>query len=389
MAQLAEWVANARQRALDDYGDAIGRPVDAAPTPALVLNLPALDRNLARMDAALTGTGVTLRPHVKTHKSPDIAARQRRAHAAGFCTATVWEAAMLVGAGLDDVFIVNAVVGEAQLRRLADLARDHRICAAADDPAHVERLGVAARAAGATIGVLVERDTGMRRGGVGSAAEAVAVGRAIHDEPGLELRGITGYEGHCSDESDPQVRARKQRLAMAELLESADALRSASLPCETVSAGGTRTWQLTAATPGVTEIQAGTYALMDRFHGDAAGGFEPAVFVTATVIHRRPDHLVVDAGSKSIAAPELAAIASRSLTNLGFDEEHGRFSAPEDGDLPIGTVVHVLPGYLPSTINAFDAYLVTHGDTVVDVWPVLPRGPGHHGIARIEPPTNH
>jgi 3-hydroxy-D-aspartate aldolase len=256
--QLQAWVAKARQQVLDDYGDTIGRPVDAAPTPALVLNLPALDRNLARMSAALARTGVTLRPHVKTHKSPDIAARQSQAHAAGFCTATVWEAAMLIGAGLDDVFVVNAVVGQAQLCRLAELARDHRVAVVADDPAHVERLGATARAAGATIGVLVERDTGMRRGGVSSAPEAVAVGRAIHDEPGLELRGISGYEGHCSEESDPQVRARLQRVAMDQLLESADAMGAAALPCDTVSAGGTRTWELTAASSGVSEIQAGT-----------------------------------------------------------------------------------------------------------------------------------
>jgi D-serine deaminase-like pyridoxal phosphate-dependent protein len=381
MDEFTAWVAESRERVRAAYGLAIGHPVDEAITPALVLDIAALRRNLARMDTALDHTAVTLRPHVKTHKCPDIALLQGASRTVGFCTATVWEAAMLAGAGLDDIFVVNAVVGPQQRGLLGRLAQSHRIAVAADHPDHVRLLGETARAAGVTVGVLVERDTGMRRGGVGSAAAAVALARLIDAEQGLELRGITGYEGHCSEESDPKVRAGLHRAAMTELLGSADAIRAASLPCETVSAGGTRTWALTAATPGVTELQAGTYALMDRFHSDASGGFEPAAYVTSTVLHRHSNRLVIDAGSKTIADPQLAEIRSESLSPRGFDEEHGRFSVPPDERLPIGAVVRIVPGYAPTTVNAFDAYLVADGDTVVDVWPVLPRGPGHHGIA--------
>jgi 3-hydroxy-D-aspartate aldolase len=138
---------------------------------------------------------------------------------------------------------------------------------------------------------------------------------------------------------------------------------------------------LTAATPGITEIQAGTYVLMDRFHSGVEGGFEPALRILTTVISRSQGRVIVDAGSKSVADPELALIVGHDVQNLGFDEEHGRFAAPCDGDLSIGDVVQLFPGYAPSTVNLYDAYHVVEDGIVVDMWPIIPRGPGHHGLA--------
>lgn len=361
------------------YGGAIGQPVEAVTTPALLLDLPAARRNVQRMAEAMASLPAALRPHVKTHKSPDLARMQAEAGAQGFSTATVWEAVVLAEAGLDDLFVVNTVEGPAKIARLAELARERHVHVAVDALANAERLSRAAAQAGATLGVLIEIDTGMRRCGLTDPAMAAALASAVSTLPGLRVEGVTGYEGHCSLEDDVARRIVKQRAAMEVLLAAVAAIEGAGLPCPIVSAGGTRTWWLTAATPGITEIQAGTYLLMDRFHSGIEGGFEPALRVLTTVISRSLERIVVDAGNKSVAAPELTALAGSDVANLGFDEEHGRFAPPTG--VALGDVVQLLPGYAPSTVNIYDAFHVIDGDVVVDIWPVVPRGPGHHGLA--------
>ncbi len=374
-------IAECRELVLRHYGAAIGQPVAGVTTPALLLDLPAARRNIARMAAAISTLPATLRPHVKTHKSPDLALLQAEAGASGFSAATVWEAVMLAEAGLDDLFVVNTVEGEAKLRRLAGLARERRVLVAVDDLENAARLSRQAVAAGATLGVLIEIDTGMRRCGLDDARAAAALAGRLEGLPGLRFAGVTGYEGHCSLEDDVARRTVRQQAAMETLLAAVAAIEGAGVACPIVSAGGTRTWWLTAATPGVTEIQAGTYVLMDQFHSGVEGGFEPALRVLATVISRGAARLVVDAGSKSMADADLARIAGHDLANLGCDEEHGRFAAPAGGALALGETVQLLPGYAPATVNMYDAYHVIEDDVVVDIWPIVPRGPGHHGLA--------
>lgn len=374
-------VAETRERIRREYGGAIGRTLSHVTTPALLLDLPAARRNIDRMADGLAGLPAVLRPHVKAHKSPDLALLQAAAGARGFSTATVWEACVLAEVGLDDLFVVNTVASPGAVRRLAELSREQHILVAFDDVEDARVLSDAAVAAGGHLGAMIEVDTGMDRAGVDDAAAAVALARGLADMPGLTLEGVTGYEGHCSMEEDVGLRAVKQRAAMEVLLGAAGAIRDAGLPCGIVSAGGTRTWWMTAATAGVTEIQAGTYALMDRFHAGIEGGFEPALRVLATVISRPPGRLIVDAGSKSVADPDLAVIVGSDASVVRFDEEHGIFARQGDDGPRVGDVVELVPGYAPSTVNLYDAYHVVEDDRVVDVWPIVPRGPGHHGLA--------
>lgn len=375
-------IDDARATVRRDYGQAIDRPVAEVTTPALLLDLAAAQRNIARMAEGIAPLPAALRPHVKGHKSPDLARLQAQAGAQGFSTATVWEAVMLAEAGLDDLFVVNTVAGPAKIACLAALARERRILVAVDDLENAAQLSRAAIGAGASLGVLIEIDTGMRRAGLDNPERAADLAQRLAEMPGLRFEGVTGYEGHCSLEDDVGRRTVKQQAAMETLLGAVAAIEAAGVPCPIVSAGGTRTWWLTAATPGITEIQAGTYLLMDQFHSGVEGGFEPALRILTTVISRSPRRIIVDAGSKSVADPTLALIAGRDLQNLGFDEEHGRFAPPADGSLAIGDVVQLLPGYAPATVNLYDAYHVVEDGVVVDIWPVVPRGPGHHGLAQ-------
>lgn len=220
----------------------------------------------------------------------------------------------------------------------------------------------------------------MDRAGVDTAKQALALARKLAAIDGLRLLGVSGYEGHCSLTPDAELRAERQHDAMRLLGDAADQLRADGFPCPIVSAGGTATWSLTAANPRVTEIQAGSYVVMDNFHAAMAGDFEPALTILTTVISRPPDRVIIDAGNKSLGAPALTTVVGQDLTAMRFDEEHGIFIARSNEPLRVGEVVELVPGYAPGTVNLYDAYYVVDGDRVVDVWPVIPRGPSHGGL---------
>src|SRR5713226_5905597 len=178
MPDSAPVLREAYDRVRHEYGAAIGQRREDLATPALVLDIDAAQRNIDRMAGELKQLGrATIRPHYKPHKSPDLARRQLQAGAGGLSMATVWEAAVLAAAGMDDLFVVNTVAHPAKLRTLAELARDHRILVAVDEAANAAAHSAAAVAAGSALGIMVEVDTGMDRCGVDTAAECLALAR--------------------------------------------------------------------------------------------------------------------------------------------------------------------------------------------------------------------
>jgi D-serine deaminase-like pyridoxal phosphate-dependent protein len=382
ISEAADVISETYDRVRRAYGGAIGKRAAELVTPALLLDLSAARRNIDKMAGRMRALPAALRPHVKVHKSPELARMQVEAGAIGVSTATVWEAIVMVRSGLDGVFVANTVAGAKKLAALAEIARDADMMVAVDDLENAAEIAAAARTAGSTVGVLVELDTGMDRAGVDTTYDAVALASRVAELDGVRLLGLTGYEGHCSLTPERELRHEREQTAMRFLVDTAEALRAAGLSCPIVSAGGTATWDWTASFPGVTESQAGSYVVMDNFHGAMVGDFEHAVTVLATVISRPPDRVIVDAGSKSIGTPTLASIVGHDLPSFRFDEEHGIFAASPEGGLRVGDVVELVPGYAPGTVNWYDAYHVVEDDCVVDIWPVIPRGPGHSGLLR-------
>ena len=380
VAPATEVIQETRDRVRRAYGSAIGRNRHDLITPALILDLGAASRNIAKMADRIKTMPAKLRPHIKVHKSPELARMQVDAGAIGISTATVWEAIVMVRTGLDSIFVVNTIAGREKIAALAAIARDAEVMVAVDDAQNAADIAAAARAAKSTVGVLIEVDTGMDRAGVDTPEQAVELARRLDGVDGIKLLGVTGYEGHCSLTPERDLRAQRQRVAMSMLVETAEKIKAAGLPCPIVSAGGTATWDWTATTPGVTEIQAGSYAVMDNFHFPMAGDFEKALTVLSTVISRPPDRVILDAGNKSLGAPALSTIRGHDLKGFRFDEEHGIFVADPSYPLHVGDVVELVPGYAPGTVNWYDAYHVVEGDRVVDIWPVIPRGPGHGGL---------
>lgn len=362
-------------------------------TPALVLDLAALQRNIARMAAFFADGPCRLRPHFKAHKTPAIARRQLAAGSTvGLTCATVGEAEV-VAAFCDDVLLANEIVGADKCARVADLARRITMTVAVDSVEGVEALSAAAVLAlapsagvttGLTIGVLVDLDVGMGRCGVAPGQAAVALAARVASTPGLTLRGVMGYEGHLQPVRDRQTRTRQATDAMQRLVATAEALRHAGLSCDIVSGGGTGTYDISGRVAGVTEIQAGSYALMDTDYAEVGVPFEHAFFLLGTVVSRpTPERCVVDCGHKSQTKdhglPAVRSIPGAVVTSL--NDEHATIALPAGARVHIGDRLELVPSHTDPTVNLHDVFYVTEGDQVVDRWPIA-RGYPEQRVVR-------
>ena len=387
MRDPAPMITEAHDRVRDLYGSAIGRDRHDVVTPALVIDRGVLLENLTYMESRLPGLHARLRGHVKNHKSPHVARLQLEHGAFGICAATIWEAIVMVRAGADDVLVANQLVDPAKRRAAALLAREANLMVNVDDAGDAEALSAAAVAAGSTIGVLVEVDTGMHRAGADTPDEALAVARRVQELPGLRMDGLSGYEGHCSMEMDHDRRHEKQAAAMDDLVAVADLLEASGIPCPILSAAGTATAFWTGANPRITELQLGSYAAMDDYHYLMEPRFKKATSAVVTVISRRRDRVVLNLGKKTFGAADVGSLPAyprivgyEDLPPYRFDEEHAAYEADPSCALKVGDVVDFHLGYTPFAVNYFDAYHVVDDGTVTDIWPILPRGPLHGGL---------
>lgn len=381
MSDWREPWLRAGERVTDQYGRHVGEPADALPTPALVVDVDVLRRNLAAMMAALDGRSARLRPHTKVQKSPDIARMQVAAGAIGVTVASVWEAAAMAAAGVADVLIANQVVPADKVSAAAALAAHVSLTVAVDDPANIDALSAAAASAGTEIGVLVELDVGMARCGARSAAEALRLAERVHAAPGLRLKGIQAYEGHCMSVPDRGKRVRLATEAMDQAAATLDLLRRAGLPAGTLSGGGTGTYDITGRHPAVTELQAGSYAFMDAFHARLTPDFEVSLTVASTIVARHGHTIILDAGRKSVGIDYVPPpMLGHDYAARFFAEEHAMFDVDERFGARVGDRVQLVSGYAPTTVNLHDVIFAVSGGEVVSVWPVFPRGPGHGGF---------
>jgi D-serine deaminase-like pyridoxal phosphate-dependent protein len=371
----------AGERVTEQYGRHVGEPADALPTPALVVDVDALQRNLGVMMAALDGQTARLRPHTKVQKSPDIALMQVAAGAVGVTVATVWEAAAMAAAGVTDILIANEVVPADKVNAAAAVAAHADLTLAVDDPGNIGALSAAVSRAGTEIGVLVELDVGMARCGARSAEEALRLAERVHAAPGLHLKGIQAYEGHCMSVADRDRRVRMATEAMEKATTALALLRREGLPAGTLSGGGTGTYDITGRNPEVTELQAGSYAFMDATHAKLVSAFEVSLTVIATVVARHGDTVILDAGRKSVGIDyALPPMLGHDYVPRFYAEEHALFDVDDRFGASVGDRVQLVSGYAPTTVNLHDVIFGVSGGQVTDVWPVFPRGPGHAGF---------
>jgi D-serine deaminase-like pyridoxal phosphate-dependent protein len=349
-------------------------------TPALLIDLDAMEANIATMAGFCRQAGVSVRPHVKTHKTPAIARLQLDAGAIGLTCAKLGEAeAMVEEADAHDVLIANQIVGSTKIARLTRLARRANVMVAVDDAANAAKLGAAARAEGVTIRVLVEVDVGMGRCGVPPGEPALALARCVAETEGLLFAGLMGYEGHLVTLPDEAERAAKVRAAFVPLIDTKQRLETAGLVVDIVSGGGTGTYAITGRITGMTEIQTGSYVLMDQSYSQVAGlPFRQALTLLTTVISRPTlDRVVIDAGRKSISQdfglPRPANAPGLEVIHLS--EEHGVLRSAKPGPEPkVGDKIELIPSHVCTTVNLHDTFYALRSDSLEAVWPIAARG---------------
>jgi len=347
-------------------------------TPALVIDLDAMESNIRRMADYFVTRSATLRPHSKTHKCPIIAHKQIEAGARGITCAKLGEAEVMVESGIRDILIANQIIGKEKIMRLAALARHADMIVAVDAASNLRDLSEAAQVFGSEIGVVVDVDVGMGRCGTRSVDETVALALLSVSLKNIRFRGVMGYEGHCVFIQDKQERTAKCHLANAILVEAADAVRRAGIEVEIVSGGGTGTYDIAGEYPGITEIEAGSYVFSDARYNGIVDGFKPALSVLATVVSRpERDIVITDAGLKTMTSefgmPVLKGIQGAELIKLS--EEHGKIHLDRDiPDLKTGDKVEILPSHGCTTINLHDFYFGLRGDRLETVWNIAARG---------------
>lgn len=356
---------------------------DQVQTPALLIDLDALEANIARMAGAARAAGVALRPHGKMHKSADVAQIQMAAGAVGLCCQKVSEAEAFVRAGVPDVLVTNQIVDPAKIDRLARLAGVAAVGVCVDSAANVADLSAACQRHGTTLRVLVEVDTGQARCGVGAPEQAVTLARAILDAPGLKFGGVQAYQGAMQHLQTHAERAAAFMTSQARLIPVLAALQVADIACPTVTGGGTGSWEFEAASGIWTELQCGSYAFMDADYGRITGpqgqrrdgDWRNALFVLAQVMSVAPGRAVCDAGLKAMTAESGLPLVwgQADVAYVGYSDEHGQLADPA-GRLRLGDRIRLVPGHCDPTCNLHDWLVATRGGVVQAIWPVTARG---------------
>jgi len=354
-------------------------------TPALTVDLDALEKNLHRVAELCRRQGVGLRPHTKTHKTVEVARLQLAHGAVGLTVAKVGEAEVMAGAGLDDILVAFPILGDEKLRRLARLARARRLLVALDSEAAAQELSRAAAAQNASIGVLVEFDAGAQRCGLEPGPALVVLAKAIEELPGLEFRGLMSFFGNVW--GTPEQRRAEAEHVAERVARSLQAFRAERMPVEIVSGGSTPSAEFAHLIPGLTEIRPGTYVYNDlnTYYQGACRLEDCAARVVATVVSTAvPGRAIIDAGSKTLSSDQLGSgpqagygyvVEAPDAPIIKLNEEHGHLDVTlSRHNFHVGEVLTVIPNHVCATVNMHDEIMTLRQGEAVGCWKIAARG---------------
>jgi D-serine deaminase-like pyridoxal phosphate-dependent protein len=365
--------------------DRLFRALRDVPTPALAVDEEPLDRNIAAMAEFARRAGRSLRPHAKTHKSPDIARKQIEAGAIGICCATVPELQAMADAGIPGLLLTAAMQDTAKIETLVAIAKKTRITVAVDHLSQIKALTAKLLADAAPIGVIVDVDVGQKRTGVCDVRDTVSIAKLVAQDKRLLFRGLQGYAGHAQHIVAFEERTREAARVSVLLGEHIAALRQAGFEPEIVSGSGTGTHGIDLNNQPFTEIQAGSYVFMDADYARILGRngeglpFECSLFMLATVTSaNRPGQVTVDAGTKSLAvngpSPHRIVGAPSGTAFQFAGDEHGILSFPEGSKAPkLGDRILMSVTHCDPTVNLFSVIHAVSNSSEVKKWPVVGR----------------
>jgi D-serine deaminase-like pyridoxal phosphate-dependent protein len=361
-------------------------PIDSVPTPALVVDVAALERNLDRMARHARAKDIALRPHTKTHKSPLLAKRQLEYGAIGVCAAKLGEAEVLIDAGVDAVLVTSPVVTRDKIARAVDLARrSPGFQIVIDDAAAATALADEARRAGVVVGVMIDLDPGMGRTGITPGAPALELCRQVARLSALRFDGLQCYAGNVMHVNGWEERRRASLAALERAVETKSLMEREGFEVRAFTGGGTGTFDIDCDVDAFTDLQVGSYLFMDRGYrrcGDREGevftAFEPSLFVLATAISKpQPGFITIDAGFKSLASdsgvPELRDVAG-VVYKWGGDEHGILVLEAPSRPIELGDVVTLVVPHCDPTVNLYDVYHPYRDGRVSELWPITARG---------------
>lgn len=353
-------------------------------TPEVLLDLNAMERNIERMANIAKEANLKLRPHTKTHKSPEIAKMQLKAGATGITVAKLGEAEVMVEHGIDDILIAYPLVGERKLERLANLHQKAKLIVSTDSVECAEGLHKVGESTGKPVDVYIEVDTGLGRCGHKPGQETIDVVKQMKYLSGIRVIGVMTHEGHSWVTTEPSEREKIIKETSSALTDTAKALRALGFPCTEVSIGATPTAFHANAAIGATEMRPGTYVFNDVSvlrHGfvDVA---DCAVTVLATVVgHPAKDHLILDVGSKTLSQDGAVGnnfkgfiVNKPNWQLVKLTEEHGIVHVPENEQVMIGERVRIIPNHVCVVTNLIDQFVTVRGDKIIGRLNVEARG---------------
>jgi D-serine deaminase-like pyridoxal phosphate-dependent protein len=357
-------------------------------TPCLVIDIDVLGGNLEKMEAISRSAGKRLRPHAKTHKCSAIALRQMEAGAVGICTAKLSEAEVLVGRGLRGILITGPIVTHQKIERLMNvLTEDPSLILVLDNSQNAEILDKALSSRHLSMDVLVDIDVGLKRTGV-APGKALELAEKISHCASLRLRGIQAYAGQVQHLKPYKARRRASLECMEKATKVFHELGRAGIQCDIFTGAGTGTHDIDLNVNGLTDLQVGSYAVMDaeyigigsRDNLEKFEVFKPALtLLTSVVSANHNDFVTVDAGLKALykdgASPMVLTPAGSRLRYEWFGDEYGMIIYQENSSAPkVGAVIELVVSHCDPTINQFDHFYVIQADEVVDIWPIDLRG---------------
>jgi 3-hydroxy-D-aspartate aldolase len=358
------------------------------PTPALVVDLDALEVNIQKMAGHAQQAKVGLRPHAKTHKCPAIARRQVAAGAIGICCATVPELEAMAAAGIPGLLLTSPVVDPGKIARVAALASGGRkVMLSVGHVRQAELLAEAAEAAKVELDVLVDLDVGDKRTGCLPGAAAVELAKRMARSQRLHIRGVQAYAGHASHVVGFAERERVSRIAMSQAAETKALLSQAGFDAQILSGGSTGTYNIDPGVTGVSELQVGSYVFMDvdyrRIGGQDGNAtyldFQPSLTIIATVVSTtHAGRVAIDAGTKAVDTTTTNLPQCKTFPGLTYSragDEFGALVPSDSGDkLPaIGERLELIVPHCDPSVNLYDRLYACRGETVEEIWPVAAR----------------
>ena len=361
----------------EHYRPPPGTPIEDLDTPCLIIDMDDLDNNIDVIASTYAGTTAKLRGHAKNHKTPAIAHRQirRGGTVGGVCAAKVSEAEVMVHGGIASVFITSEIVELMKIDRLCSLADQAELLVACEQAANARDISKAATARGVEIGVVIELETGLRRCGVREIDQGVALAKEIASLPGLRFRGVMSHQT-IPDMPDREDRAVEANRAIKGVIDLKDAIEGQGIPMDIVSTGETWSYDVAAEIPGVTEIQGGSYLMMETHYSYMTEFHYAGKILTTIISTPRPGIAIGDAGVRAVSSLSgMPTVFDRpGVTVETMDSDHSVFKTEAGASLKIGDQVLLIPAQQDAMVSRWDRFIGLRKGKVEVVWDIQARG---------------